>query len=61
MHSETGLLCDEHEVNVMASYMLQLLNDTDLAKQLGKKGKEHILKNYNLERHICVLQDLLTH
>tara|TARA_R110001583_G_scaffold14135_8_gene59544 strand:- start:4635 stop:5726 length:1092 start_codon:yes stop_codon:yes gene_type:complete len=61
VHSETGLLCDEHEVNVMASYMLQLLNDTDLAKQLGKKGKEHILKNYNLERHICVLQDLLTH
>ena len=61
VHNETGLLCDEHDVNVMANYMLQLLNDTDLAKQLGKNGKAHILKNYSLERHIIVLQDLLTH
>ena len=30
-------------------------------KTYAQEISEHILKNYNLERHISVLQDLLTH
>ncbi len=59
LHNKTGLLCEEHEVEKMAQHMQQLLANTDLAKQLGTAGKEHILSHYTVQRHIEVLDELM--
>lgn len=59
IHGETGLLCNEHDVITMAAHMQLLVDDTSYARKLGSAGKEHILKNYNLQRHIDGLQALL--
>ncbi len=56
---KTGLLCDEHDVQGMANNMLQLINDVEYAKKLGALGKQHILNNYNMQRHINALQAIL--
>lgn len=60
IHEKTGLLCNEHDVDTMSLNMLTLLNDVSLAKQLGEAGKKNILKHFNLERHLNVLQQVLS-
>jgi glycosyltransferase involved in cell wall biosynthesis len=55
----TGLLSEEHDVDTMANNMIRLLNNPDLAKQLGAAGKEHIKKYFSLERHINELQKVI--
>ncbi len=56
---ETGLLVDEHDVSGMANYMIELLKEPSRAKEMGQKGKENIRKNFNLNRHIETLDDLM--
>jgi glycosyltransferase involved in cell wall biosynthesis len=59
IHNETGLLSDEHDVEKMSKHMLQLIEDIDFAKQLGKAGKKHILQNFSMTSHIDKLQEVL--
>lgn len=56
---KTGFLVAEHDVKGMAVKMQKLLENSDLARQLGGNGKRNIAKNYNLDRHISVLNDLV--
>ncbi len=56
IHGETGLLCEEHDVNAMALSMKRLLDHPEFAKSLGAAGKENVTANYTLERHIENLQ-----
>jgi len=56
---ETGLLSQEHEVDKMTINMLRLLNDKSLAIKMGEAGKNNILANFSLERHISKLQNTL--
>ena len=56
---ETGLLCEEHDVSGMAKNMMQVLSNVDYAQQLGIAGKQHVLKNFSLQRHIDALQAVL--
>jgi glycosyltransferase involved in cell wall biosynthesis len=55
-HEVTGLLNEEHDVAAMAVNMPQLLDDIDLTKRLVTAGSKHIRENFNLKRHIAVLQ-----
>lgn len=59
INNETGLLVEEHDVLGMAENMLKVLNDKDLAIQLGKNGKERIRKNFTLEKQLNVLDALI--
>lgn len=56
---ETGLLVAEHDVNAMAEKMMQLLDNKELAQQLGQNGKERIKNNFTMERHLKVIDDLI--
>lgn len=56
---KTGLLCEEHDVILMANHMNDLLSDVEKAKKMGAAGKKHIEKNFSMERHITVLQKVL--
>lgn len=59
LHEQTGLLCEEHDVDAMIMNMLRLLDDIDLTKKMGAAGKLHVLQNYSVERHLDVLQKML--
>jgi glycosyltransferase involved in cell wall biosynthesis len=59
VHNKTGLLSEEHDVETMSKHMLQLLDDIDLAKQLGRAGKKLIKQNFSMDRHIDKLQEVL--
>ncbi|MDO6758742.1 glycosyltransferase [Tamlana sp. 2_MG-2023] len=56
VHNETGLLSDEHDVETMSANMLRVLDDLDFAKQLGAAGKQRILEQFNLQKHLEKLQ-----
>lgn len=58
-HGVTGLLCEEHDVSAMANNMLRVLNDVTYAQKLGTAGKQYILENFSMQRHIQNLQDVL--
>ena len=55
----TGLLSEEHDIDTMANNMVRLLDNPDLAKQMGTAGKEYVKKHFSLERHIETLQKVL--
>ncbi|MGZ0017465.1 glycosyltransferase [Yeosuana sp. AK3] len=59
VHNETGLLCEEHDTEAMSKHMLLLLNNMELAKQIGAAGKTFIKTHFSLERHISSLQFVL--
>lgn len=58
-HNETGLLCEEHDVNAMSENMLNLLDDIELSKNLGQQGRKNILQNFSLQKHISSLNSVL--
>lgn len=55
----TGLLSKEHEVDAMSRHMEDLLANRELAKTLGRAGKENIKTHFELNRHIEDLQNTL--
>lgn len=59
IHEKTGLLSKEHDVKTMSIHMLQMLDNADYAKALGKSGKNNIKANFSMERHILNLQNIL--
>lgn len=56
---ETGCLVREHDVKAMSDKMLLLLGNKELAIQLGKNGKERVKKNYTIENHLRVINELI--
>jgi colanic acid/amylovoran biosynthesis glycosyltransferase len=55
----TGLLVDEYDAKSMTDVMVRLFNDKTLCQTMGAVGRSHIQLNYNIERHIGVLEDQL--
>jgi len=58
-HNKTGLLCNEHDVEAMGINMLKLIDNLDLAKELGASGKAKIEEEFNLKKHLRVLQETI--
>ncbi len=58
-HEETGLLCEEHDVDMMAKNLIRLFNDMSYAKELGSNARKVHLEKFTLERHIGVLEAIL--
>jgi glycosyltransferase involved in cell wall biosynthesis len=55
IHGETGLLCEEHDVNSMVRNMKKMLEEPGLAKQMGQQSRSRIAANFTLDRHIqCI-------
>jgi glycosyltransferase involved in cell wall biosynthesis len=46
---ETGLLFDSENVEQLAESVFNLLNDTDVAKEMGLKGKNFVRENFTIE------------
>jgi len=59
INGETGLLVDEHDVEAMAEKMMQLIENKELAMQLGRNGKERVKNNFTLDNHLRVIDELI--
>jgi len=46
---ETGILVDPNNVNEIADAILKLLTDEKLAKEMGRKGRERVLKEFTVD------------
>ena len=46
-HEETGLLVEPGDVEGLTASILRLLTDTDLARRLGRQGRERVVKESN--------------
>ena len=60
-HNETGYLVEEHDIDGMSAFMIELAENPQMAAALGRRAREHIAANFSLERSIerlwHVLQD----
>lgn len=59
INGTTGLLVDEHDTEKMAKYMLELIQQPELAITMGKAGRKHIEKNYDLQKQMHKLFNIL--
>lgn len=56
---ETGLLCNELDVNAMAKNMLRVLEDKEYARRLGNAGKKFMRTSYSKEWQMDTLTSIL--
>lgn len=59
INGKTGFLVDEHDVDGMAKYMIELIEKPSLAKEMGLAGRGHVEKNYDLHKQSKKLYDVL--
>jgi trehalose synthase len=59
MDNKTGFLVDPHDIPGCAEKVITLLKDRKLAKEMGRKGKEYVKKNFLITRHIADYLTLL--
>ncbi|MBZ0161010.1 MAG: glycosyltransferase [bacterium] len=55
IHSETGFLVDERDIQGMAGYMVQLARDPGLAARLSQRAREHVCANFSMEKSLATL------
>lgn len=58
IHGKTGFLVKEKDEEAMAEYMIQLLKNPELAKEMGTNGRNHIIENYYQVDQIKKIYDL---
>jgi glycosyltransferase involved in cell wall biosynthesis len=59
IHDKTGFLVEEGDIDGMAECMYRLLTNPDLAVAMGKRAREHIGENFNMETSIKNLRAIL--
>ncbi len=55
INGETGLLCEEHDIDAMAKNMIWVIENHDAALTMGEKGRIYVKDNFSLEKHISIL------
>ena len=60
IHKETGLLCDERDIDAMSDNMIWILKNKEEAKTMGANGKARISTNYSMKHHIEGLTNIIT-
>jgi len=56
---ETGLLVPENDIDAMAEKMIWVLDNPEKAKAMGAAGKKNIRENFNEEKHIEKLNEIV--
>lgn len=56
LHEETGLLVEEHDVDGMAQNIIKLIEDPQLARELGAKGKQRIKEHFTMKKHLRTIE-----
>lgn len=63
IHNETGLLCEERDVDAMAKNMEQIIDNIGLAQRMGAAGRKRVRENFTMDKHLskisrCIYQAL---
>jgi len=58
LHNQTGLLV-QRAPELFAGAITQLLTDTNLAREIGVNGREHVLNHWSWERAMDTLERYL--
>lgn len=58
IHGKTGFLVEEKNENGMADYMIKLLENPEMAKEMGMNGRNHIIENHYQEKQIKKIYEL---
>lgn len=56
---ENGFLLDPHDNQGFADRIITILHDPDLSREMGKRGREHVRKNFLITRLLMDYLDLL--
>lgn len=59
IHEKTGLLGEEYDIETMTKNMITLFKDRSLCEKYGKAGRTYIKINYNIDRHISILDNVI--
>ena len=59
VHDVTGYLVEENDIKSMSNYMITLLENKDIAVEMGRKAKERIRENYTLSIHSEKINNLI--
>lgn len=59
LHEETGLLCDEGDVEAMAAHMLRLAREPETAVRFGRNGRSRVEALYRMEDRLDALARIL--
>lgn len=57
-HGATGYLAPERDWKALARFIAGLIRDADLRRQMGKAGRERVVKRFNLKKQTAILEDL---
>jgi len=56
---KTGLLVEEGDIDGMAENMIWILDNLEKAKEMGMAGKQNIWNNFNMKKHISILDKII--
>lgn len=59
IEGKTGYLVDEFDIDMMANKMIAILDNRNLAMDLGQKGKTFIKEKFSLNHHITAIEKAL--
>jgi glycosyltransferase involved in cell wall biosynthesis len=60
INEETGLLVEEHDLEGMSQNMIRILQEEGLAQQLGEAGRKRVKKKFTLERHLKIIEEVIS-
>lgn len=58
VHGQTGYITEVGDNNLFAEYVVKLIDDEALRKQMGKSGYENVVKRYSKQRLINDMRNL---
>ena len=59
INNETGILVNEYDIFGMATAMIKLIEDKDLAKNMGLAGRKRIKDHFTMEKYILTLRNFI--
>jgi len=58
LDGETGILVEPGDSEQLAQAILALIENPALRRQMGKRGREHVLANYRWEDNAALMENL---
>lgn len=59
IHNKSGILVKEYDYESMGEKMLYLINNPDIAKEMGEYGRKHIIELCSNDNRISAIEELL--
>lgn len=59
INNVTGLLSSEKHIEQMSKNMIWMLENKESAIEMGRKGKQHVIKSFNMELYISKLAEAI--